>query len=223
MRRIAQYLPICFLALGSVQFASAQSAFDLNLGFGSFHDKASGAGIDNLNSPTNAFGSCIPNTGDPNCQATPSLGGFFLGFGGDLMLKKHYGVGGEWVLTPAKQDYGPLSYRQHFIDINGIYAPIVQKKVVVKLMGGIGDAKTGFSFTSSGCVGTAVCTSQTQPVGSSNHFQIHAGAGVEIFLTDHIFVRPQFDLHYVPSFTDQFGSNVAVGGMVWLGYSWGDR
>ncbi len=43
-------------------------------------------------------------------------------------------------------------------------------------MGGIGDAKTGFSFTSSGCVGTAVCTSQTQPVGSSNHFQIHVGA-----------------------------------------------
>ena len=223
MRRIAEYLPICILAFGSVQFASAQSAFDLNLGFGSFHDKASGAGIDNLNSPTNAFGSCTPGTGDPYCQATPALSGFFLGFGGDLMLKKHYGVGGEWVLTPAKQDYGPLSYRQHFIDINGIYAPIVQKKVVVKLMGGIGDAKTGFSFTSSGCVGTAVCTSQTQPVGSSNHFQIHAGAGVEIFLTDHIFVRPQFDLHYVPSFTDQFGSNVAVGGMVWLGYSWGDR
>ncbi|MEI9971972.1 MAG: hypothetical protein WDO73_07875 [Ignavibacteriota bacterium] len=42
-------------------------------------------------------------------------------------------------------------------------------------------------------------------------------------MTDHIFVRPQFDYHYVPSFTDQFGSNSAVGGMVWVGYSWGDR
>jgi hypothetical protein len=222
VRRIAQYLLFCSLALGSVQFAAAQSSFDLNLGFGTFHDKSSGGGIDNLNS-VNAFGSCTPGTGDTNCQSTPSLSGFFLGFGGDLMLKKHYGVGGEWVLTPAKADYGPLSYRQHFIDVDGIYAPIVQKKVVVKIMGGIGDAKTGFSFTQSGCVGTAVCSSQTSPVGSSNHFQIHAGVGVEVFVTDHIFVRPQFDLHYVPSFTDQFGSNVAIGGMVWVGYSWGDR
>ena len=72
-------------------------------------------------------------------------------------------------------------------------------------------------------MGTAVCTSQTQPVGSSNHFQIHAGVGVEIFLTDHIFVRPQFDLRYIPNFTDQFGSNVVAGGMMWLGYSLGDR
>jgi hypothetical protein len=222
VRRIAQYLPLCFLALGSVQFAAAQSSFDLNIGFGSFHNSASGQGIDNINSP-NAFGSCMLNAGDPNCEATPSLSGFFLGFGGDLMLKKHYGFGAEWDLTPAKQNYGPLQYRQHFIDFDGIYAPINQKKVAVKLYGGIGDAKTGFSITESGCVGTAVCTSQTSPVGSSNHFQIHAGAGVEVFVTDHIYIRPQFDFHYVPNFTNQWGSDVAVGGMVWVGYSWGDR
>jgi hypothetical protein len=46
---------------------------------------------------------------------------------------------------------------------------------------------------------------------------------VEIFVNDHVFIRPQFDIHYVPNFTNQFGSNLAVGGMVWVGYSWGDR
>ena len=217
MRRIAQYLPFCFLALGSVQFAAAQTSFDLNLGFGTFHDKAAGAGIDNSSFLACSVGSAA------TCQATPALSGFFMGFGGDLMLKKSYGVGGEWDLTPGKQNFGPLQYRQHFIDINGIYAPINQKKVAVKIMGGIGDAKTGFSYTQSGCVGTAVCTTQTQPVGSSNHFQIHAGVGVEVFVNDHVFIRPQFDMHYVPGFTNQFGSNVALGGMVWVGYSWGDR
>jgi hypothetical protein len=216
VKRIARYLPLCFLALGSLQLASAQSSFDLNLGFGSFHDKAQGAGIDNT-----TFGTCAVGSAT-TCQATPALSGFFLGFGGDLMLKKHYGVGAEWDLTPARTDYGPLQYRQHFIDVNGIYAPINQKKVVVKIMGGIGDAKTGFSYTQTGCVGTAVCSTQTSPVGSSNHFQIHAGVGVEVFITDHWFIRPQFDFHYVPGL-QQYGSKMVMQEMVWIGYTIGDR
>lgn len=218
MRRIARYLPLFFLALCCVQFAAAQSSFDLNVGFGSFHDKAAPGGIDNQ-----TFATCAVSSADPTCQATPSLGGFFLGFGGDLMLKKSFGVGGEIQVTPAKSNYGPLSYRQTFWDLDGIYAPINQKKVALKLMGGIGEAKTGFSLVSTGCAGTAVCSTQTQPVGSSGHFQIHAGVGVEIFVTDHFFIRPQFDLHYVPNFTNQFGSNLPIGGMVWVGYSFGDR
>ena len=223
MKRIARYLPWCLLALGSMQFASAQTSFDVNIGFGSFHDKATGLGIDNFNSPTNALGTCALNTGDVNCQATPSMGGFFLGFGFDMLLKKNFGAGFEWDLSPAKQDYGVLQYRQHFIDFDGIWAPINTKKVVLKIMPGIGDAKTGFSITQTGCVGTAVCSTSTSPVGSANHFQLHAGVGVQVFVTDHIFIRPQFDYHYVPGLTDQFGSNSVVGGMVWLGYSWGDR
>jgi hypothetical protein len=59
-------------------------------------------------------------------------------------------------------------------------------------------------------------------LASTNHFQVHGGVGVEIYLTDHIFVRPQFDVHYVRNLT-QFGSNLVKTEMVWLGYSWGDR
>lgn len=218
MRRIARYLPLFFLTLCCIQFAAAQSSFDVNVGFGSFHDKSTGTGID-----TSTFGSCTVGSTSSTCKPTPALSGFFMGGGGSLMLKKHFGVGAQYVATPVKKDYGPLNFRQHFWDLNGIYAPINEKKVAVHLLGGIGGAKTGFSYTQTGCVGTAVCNTQTQPVGSSNHFQIHAGAGVQIFVTDHVFIRPQFDLHYVPNLTQQFGSNVVPGGMIWIGYSVGDR
>jgi len=38
-----------------------------------------------------------------------------------------------------------------------------------------------------------------------------------------VFIRPQFDLHYVPGFTDQFGTTAVPAGMVWIGYSLGER
>jgi hypothetical protein len=202
--------------------ASAQSSFDVNMGFGTAQAPSSGAGIENISSP-NAFGSCTPSSLDPTCEKTPSLSGFFLGFGGDLMLWKHFGVGAEVKFQPAKSDYGPLQYRQTFYDFNGIFAPINQKRAQLQLQGGIGGAKTSFSFTSTGCVGTAVCTTQSEPVGNTSHFQVHVGVGIQLFLTEHIFVRPQFDLHYIPNFTDQFGRNAVPAGTVWVGYSWGDR
>jgi hypothetical protein len=222
VKRICPYLPLLSLLLLSIPFASAQSSVDFNVGFGTAHDKSTGAGIDNLNS-ANAFGSCTVGSADPNCQATPALSGFFMGVGGDVMLTKRYGFGIQANLQPAKADYGPLQFREILYDFNGIYAPVNQKKAILKIEGGIGGAKTSFSYTQSSCVGTAVCSTQSQPVGSSNHFQVHAGVGVQIFLTEHVFIRPQFDFHYVPGLTDQFGSNMVPAATVWLGYSLGDR
>jgi hypothetical protein len=218
----SSFYAIFFPAFLCISSASAQSSFDVNIGGGTAHSSASGAGIENTSS-LNAFGSCTPSATDPTCERTPSLGGFFLGFGGDLLLWKHFGVGAEVMFQPAKSDYGPLQYRQTFYDFNGIFVPVNQKKFQLQLQGGIGGAKTSFSFTQTGCVGTAVCTTQTEPVGNTSHFQLHVGVGLQVFLTEHIFVRPQFDLHYVPSFTDQFGSNTVPAGMVWVGYSWGDH
>lgn len=222
MRRISRYLPLLFVLFYCIPFARAQSSVDFNVGFGTAHDKSTGAGIDNLNS-ANAFGSCTVGSADQYCQATPALSGFFMGVGGDVMLTKRYGFGIQADLQPAKADYGPLQFREILYDFNGIYAPVNQKKAMVQIMGGIGGAKTSFSYTQTSCVGTAVCSTQTQPVGSSNHFQVHAGVGVQIFLTEHVFIRPQFDFHYVPGLTDQFGSNMVPAAMVWLGYSIGDR
>ena len=222
MRRTFRYLALCSGLILCASWASAQSTFDVNLGFGSAHVGSNGQGIDNASS-SNAFGGCALNSGDTFCEATPSLSGFFLGFGGDVMLTKRYGIGAEVNLQPARSNYGPLQYRQTFYDFNGIYAPINQKRVQVQLQGGIGGAKTSFSFNQNSCVGTAVCTNYAEPVGNTNHFQVHAGVGVQVFLTEHIFVRPQFDFHYVPNFTQQFGSNAVPEATIWVGYSFGER
>ena len=211
MNRICKYLPLLFC----LSFAHAQSALDIGLGFGSFHDKASGSGIDQITG-----GTCVSGVA---CLQTPALSGFFMGFGGTIMLTKRYGFGGEAVLQPGKQDYAGLQSRQIFYDVNAVFAPVNQKKVVVRLEGGIGGATTNFYVTQNSCVGTAVCASQTQTLGSTKHFQVHTGVGVQIFLSEHLFIRPQFDLHYVPGFTNQFGSNLAPGAMIFVGYSMGDR
>ena len=229
MRRISRYLPLLFVLLCCIPFASAQSAFDLNMGFGFIHDKANSAQVDqNLATCPNA-NEVLP------CVSTPALSGFVLGLGGDLMLWKKFGIGGEVALQPAKENYVNLNgsasslglntleiqSRMTLFDINGIFQPVNTKKVALKLEGGIGAANLKFyeSGSSSSVLGNQ---NSSQYLQSANHFNVHGGVGVEIFVTDHIFIRPQFDVHYVPNLT-QFGSNIVMSGMVWVGYSFGDR
>ena len=52
-----------------------------------------------------------------------------------MFLNKHFGVGAEVNLQPAKSDYGPLQFRQTFYDFNGIYAPVNEKQIQVQLQG----------------------------------------------------------------------------------------
>ena len=197
----------------------AQSAVDINVGFGTNHDSASGAALDNINSPANPLGPCVLSSADPYCQATKGMGGLFMSFGGDIMFKEHFGGGFEYIVRPALGDYGALKYRQSFIDVNGIYAPINRKKWNAQLIGGIGAARTSFAISNSGCVGTAVlCSTQTQSIGSNSHFQVHVGAALQYFVWDKIFVKPEFMYHYVPSLTNQFGSNSVPGVMISVGY-----
>ena len=236
MRRFALSLPLCFLALGSLQFAAAQTGFDVHLGFGTFHDKAAAPFTSGYDSITG--NPCTSITSDPNCvistTSTNGLGGFFLGFGMDLMVKKSYGLGFSWDLTPAKSNfespqnipgYGTVAYqfREHFIDVNGIWSPVSTKKFALRLIPGIGDAKFGISEKVTQCITNTVCASQAQPFPSTNHFDIKAGVAVQVFVSDHLFIQPEFDFHYVPNLTDEFNSNMVFGGMVRVGYSWGDR
>lgn len=210
------------LLLFGATFANAQTSFDLNVGFGSAWDTANSGGIDNASS-VNAFGSCTPGSGDQYCDSLPSLSGFFLGFGGDLMLFKHLGAGFDASLQPERPNYGPLQYRQAFYDFSAIYAPINTKRVSVRINGGIGAAHTGFAINESECVGIAVCSSYTEPVGSTNHFDATWGVGVQLYVTDHIFIRPEYDFHYAPGLDNQFGHNYVSEAMVWVGYSFGER
>ena len=230
MRRISRYLPLLFVLFCCIQLASAQSAFDLNVGFGAIQDKANSTQVNQALLP-------CAGASDPYgpCVSTPALSGFVMGFGGDLMLWKKFGIGGEVALQPGKQTYVNLNgsaaqsgltalaiqSRMTLFDFNGIFQPINTKKVALKLEGGVGAANLKFyeSGSSSSVLGNQ---NQSQYIQSANHFQVHGGVGVQIYVTDHIFIRPQFDIHYVPNLS-QFGSNLVKTEMVWIGYSFGDR
>jgi outer membrane protein W len=231
VRRIFPYLPLLFVLPCCVPLASAQSQFDLNIGFGAMHDKANSTQVDQ------SLNSCTTNDANGPCVSPSSLSGFALGIGGDLMLKKKFGVGAEVGFQPGKQTYIPnlsslaaeedvntftIQSRMTLFDFNGIYQPISTKKVQLKLMAGLGDANLKFyeNTSSSSVLGSQNLSQYAQ---SSNHLNVHGGVGVDVFVTDHIFLRPEFDVHYVPNLNQNFGSNVVLQGMVWVGYSWGDR
>jgi len=208
-----------------IPVAHAQNAVDLNIGFGGAWDSSNKNGIDDF-----TLGQCTSLT--VTCDKTPSLSGFMLGFGGDVMFKEHFGAGVEYSVQPSRQTYAAgtingalggaeLQSRQSFIDVNGIYEPIINKRFILQLQGGLGDARTSFAVSQTSCVSSAICTTGVQSFGNANHFQVHLGAGLQVAITEHIFIRPQFDYRYVPGLTDQFGSNNVPAFTVWLGYHWG--
>lgn len=243
MKRTCRFLPLTILLLCCLSLANAQSLIDVNMGFGAAQAKATGTGIEGDYTYTNSgnFGGQCAVGSTPTCAATSSMSGFMLGFGANLMLWKHFGVGMEAVLQPGKKNYAnipselftssgvtqiiqaayPLQTRVTFYDFNGIYQPVNTKRAALQLVGGVGGAnvKSYIGTSTSSLLGS---TNYGQYLSSSNHFNLHAGVGVQIYLTDHVYVRPQFDVHYVPNFI-QFGSNLVKQEMVWIGYTIGDR
>jgi hypothetical protein len=215
------------LLLSFLPLAHAQSGFDIGIGFGSAWDKSIGP-VD-----INTLLGCS-STVSSTCSNTPSLSGFFLGFNGNLMLWKHFGVGGEVNFQPARQNYltfqqqstgqfgDVLQSRVTFYDFNGIAQPLATKRASLQFQGGIGGANVKFYEKVSSSSSILGNSQQSAFFGSSNHFQVHAGLGVQLYPTEHVFIRPQIDIHYVTNFT-QFGRNAVPEATVWLGYSFGER
>lgn len=202
-----------FGALACAPQLAAQAAVDAFLGFGTNRASAASGGIDN-----NTGAPCVVTAANPTCLSLPKLGSLFMRIGGDIMFKEHFGGGFSYDFQPTKHDYGPFQTRQQFIDVNGIYAPINRKKWLIQIIGGIGAARTSLSFVQQNCTSNSVCGSQSIPVGRSNHFAVHTGVALQYFVTDHIFVKPEFDYHYVPNFTELYGSNSVPGAMISIGY-----
>jgi len=212
----------------SLPLASAQSG-DVSFGLGTVHDKATGSGLD-----TNSLLSCSPAS-DASCVLTGHLAGVMMGFNGNFMLTKKYGVGGDVVFQPARQNFAVLTpvsatnsqgeniqSRLTFYDFNGIAQPIKNKRLAVQVFGGFGGANLRFydTLTGSSTIGSS---NSSQYLSSANHFQLHAGVGVPFYFKEHFFVRPQFDIHYVPNLDQQYGRDIVTQGMVWVGYTFGGQ
>jgi opacity protein-like surface antigen len=161
-----------------------------------------------------------------NCEPGPTIGGVFGVFGVDFMIKPHLGINGEYAFRFAQADYLPaagLTFRPGFYDFNAVWEPVPGKRVVPILEGGIGGARVALYVTQQ-CSITGINCTATYPAGiNANHFQLHAGLGVKLYVHGNIFVKPQFDFHYAIHLTDQFGRNAVPQYTVAFGYTFGEH
>jgi hypothetical protein len=146
-------------------------------------------------------------------------GGTFLGFSGDFLFPKHYGIEGE-VFWRAKQNtYNPFisgqPFRPIFWDFNGIYERNFAKRVGVELLAGIGEESVRFYQPFITCSFTS-CTNYT----SVGHFMGDFGGGLRLYVTPNVFVRPEARVYLIRN-NFEFSSGHAERFSVSIGYTFG--
>ena len=225
---IGTILLLSALLLGTVNFAHAQGVSPY-FGLGSATDSA-GTSINTVDPVTGNVVTCAKGnlfdslTG--NCEPGPTIGGVFGVFGVDFMFKPHFGVNGEYAFRFAQANYLPdagLKFRPGFYDFNAIYEPISGKRIVPIIEGGIGGARIALYETQTVSV-TGITNTFSIPAGlNANHFQVHGAVGVKLYIKPSLFIKPQFDIHYVTHLTDQFGRDWVPEYTVAVGYTFGER
>ena len=201
--------PLVFALCFSNQLARAQANVDVFFGVGTAQASSSGQLVDTF--------------GTGNYLSTPHLGGTFGKVGADLMLTPHFGINGEADLRFSQSNYAGLNYRPVFYDFNAIYTPVKAfKRIVPQFQAGLGAVSLKFYYPQQYCDAFAGCSSSNTYLESSNHFQVHLGAGLRFYATHHIFFQPQIDAHYVNNFF-QFGSNWVPEYSASVGWSFGSH
>ncbi len=196
--RILPLFLVLFFGVTNLAHAQGGSAY---FGMGTAFDKSTGT-VDPFDFGTNI--------------TAPKMTGLFGIFGGDAMFKPNLGVGVAISTRFGQAAYSGLTYRPTFYDFNAVWQPwSPTKRVVPEFQGGVGGVKVSFYEPSNGLIGPS-----TGLVGSSNHFQIHGSAGLRLYVTDHVYIRPQVDVHYVPNYI-QFGRDTVLEATVSVGYSFG--
>jgi hypothetical protein len=158
------------------------------------------------------------------CEPGPTIGGAFGVIGADFMILPHLGVNAEYAFRFAQASYLPaagLNARPSFYDFNAVYQPTTgERRIVPVVEGGIGGSRLSLYFNQSACI-TQVCTNSSQVVATSNHFQLHAAVGVKLYVKSDIFIKPQFDLHWVHNLDQQYNSNFVPQYTIAVGYTFG--
>jgi len=187
---------VLVVSLGFIQFAAAQQV-----------DFAFGASAVSSTSAANAGFDYTPQS---------IGGGTFLGFSGDFLLRHNFGVQGELNWRAGRNYYfGFQPFRPLFWDFNAIWAPKISKRASAELLGGIGAESVRFYQGFETCSGFG-CTDYT----SLNHFMGDVGGGLKLYVTPHIFVRPEARLYLVRN-NFEFSSGKIGRYGVSIGYTFG--
>jgi hypothetical protein len=210
LARVARTAAFVFLLLGCIPAARAQ----LFTGY-----IAGGTATDSSVGP-------IETLGGGTVYQTPRMGGFFETYGGDYIFFHGLGVGAELSRRRDLGDYAGLEYRALFYDANVVYRPwMLKRRVQPEFQAGYGRADLNLYLT------PQICTTLPQGCGATNSEitsvsdgQFHFAAGVRIYVYKGAFVRPQFDLRYVPNnFSAYFGSSWIPQYSVGIGYTFNLR
>jgi hypothetical protein len=162
------------------------------------------------------------------CEPGPTIGSAFGVFGADYMINSHLGFNGEYTFRFAQAPYLPnagLNMRPEFYDFNVVWEPTAgsEKRIVPVIEGGIGGARIALYFTQQ-CSITSINCTFSQPAGfNANHFQVHAAAGVKLYVKGNLFIKPQFDFRYVPNLSQQFGHSWVPEVTASVGYTFGEH
>ena len=225
---IGTILLLSTLLLGAVNFAHAQGVSPY-FGLGSANDSA-GTGVDlntGLSCPKGQVFDDLSSVAPAGeCEPGPTIGGVFGVFGVDFMWKKHLGFNGEYAFRFSQANYLPLAFlkfRPGFYDFNVVYEPIPGGRIVPVVEGGIGGARIALYETQTVSI-TGISNTFSIPAGlNANHFQVHAAVGVKLYVKGNIFIKPQFDIHYVTHLTQQFGRDWVPEYTAAVGYTFGER
>lgn len=188
-------------------FAEAQPRLDFYFGMGTARDESSLAYYDLL--------------GTGIYSLSPPLDGTFGTFGGAIMLRPSLGFGAEVKLRFRQGDYGGAGYRPVFYDFNGIWTPRLGKYLMPEFQGGLGALHMRF-YDPTSLYYDYYSGRFTTYIGSFNHLQLHAGAGLRIYIKPQIFLRPQVDYHWVRN-NPWFKENWIPAYTLSIGYSLGER
>ncbi len=129
-------------------------------------------------------------------NGVPKLGsGFYPSVGGDLIFLPHnLGISAQVAWRGGMMNYGGYGLRPIFYDFNLAWEPVAPGSTIRPDFAiGFGAESLRFYTGQYTCTFIGGCTNYT----SSNHFMLHAGVGVKIYLTEHIFLRPAVDYYNV--------------------------
>jgi hypothetical protein len=208
-------LPLLFLFLVGVANSASAQQVSAYFGVGSATDGAATETGCPAKQITDSTGTCVP---------APTIGGAFGVIGADVMIWPHLGFNFEDSFRFAQAPFLPtdsINARPSFYDFNAVYQPLSgDSRIVPEVLGGIGGAKVSLYYNQQGCV-SSVCINQSSFLASANHFQVHGGLGVKLYVKGSMFIKPQVDFHYVPNLNQQYGSNFVPQYTVSIGYTFG--
>jgi hypothetical protein len=148
-------------------------------------------------------------------QPVSLTGGAYPGFSADVLFFHNLGFGGEIFWKAGQGKYGgdpTLPFRPIFYDFDAVYSPKLASHAYLELVGGIGAQSTRFYCST--CINPFTGTNYV----SSNHFMGDFGAGLKLYPTHSIFIRPEARLYLVNN-NLEFSSPRALRYGISIGYT----